>query len=142
MAAINRPKLISDAYTWLPSANTLNDCDLILLADAIISTVGDSSDNHGEVLCKLLKAAAIKNMSNSSVQGGVLKRQRIGEREEEYFKEGSTNFWKEYIDRLTDICPLFGYKPPANVGLKISPGKKISLCSSPAEVSENNEFFL
>jgi hypothetical protein len=134
VAAIDRPTLVADTKFWLPTSNTLIDSEILALGEFIISTVGDDDTLYPEVLCKSLKACALKNLTDSNASNGAIKKQRIGEHEREFFQGGLESTWKMYIDSLKDICPLFGYSPTATLGMKISPSESFDvLCDTTSD---------
>ena len=131
MATIVRSTLVKDILFWIPDQNKVVDADLLKIVELVIILVGDDDTNYAEVLCKSLEAVALKNMTNESTSSGGLKKEVIGEHEKEYFKGAIEESWGAYIESLKDICPLFGYSPPAALGISICPGDAISTCPEP-----------
>ena len=131
MAVIVRATLIKDVIFWLPDQNKVLDSDLLKIVELVIGLIGDDDTKYAEILCKSLEAVALKNMTNESTNTGGLKKEVIGEHEKEYFKGAIEESWGSFIESLRDICPLFGYSPPAAFGISISPGDDIEICPEP-----------
>ncbi len=130
MATIDRAQLLADTKFWLPPDNTLPDDSITTINELIISQVGDDDIYYAEVLCKSLKAVAQKNLSDLQPSMSGLSKEKVGDVEYGYFKGASTG-WQDYIDSLSDICPLFGYSPKRAVGIKINSGESYNpLCQS------------
>lgn len=127
MAAIDRAQLVEDSVFWLPDANTLTDVEITKIGEMIISQVGDDDTKYPEVLCKTLHACATKNLTESIISGGSIKKDETGDRVIEFFQGGVESSWKAYINSLSDICPLFGYNKSISIGMKISPGTAIDV---------------
>ena len=121
---IDRDTLLTDEALWLPDSNVLTSTQMGQINELIISSVGDDASNYPEVLCKALRAIATANMGKASAASGGLKREKIGDEEQEWFSPTQVkNVWKNYINSLTDICPLFGYTGlKKSFGVKITPG--------------------
>ena len=128
MATISRPDLIKDINFWIPENNTLSNEDLLIIIELVIAQVGDDDSKYAEVLCKSLEAVGLKNLVNSTTSSGGLKKEVLGEHEKEFFKGAAEDSWKSFLNSLTDICPLFGYSPPATMGITIAPGDPIEIC--------------
>ncbi len=115
MAAIDRPKLLSDTKTWLPPDQTLTDSLILAINETVILRIGDddSPANYANVLCQCLKANATKMMYDFTASASNLKREKVGQVEQEFYNSVGSNPWEDYIDGLeTELCPLFGYVAP------------------------------
>lgn len=126
---IDRELLLERILFWLPDENILTDEQILQMVEMTILQVGDDEANFAEVLCKSLYAVAIANEAKQSMANAGIKRERVGRVSEiEYFSGVNADFWADYIrNKLPNICPLFGYKPPRLPGIKINPGKKIRI---------------
>lgn len=127
MATIDRDQLYQDDITWLPETNVLTEAQIRSINEYIITDVGDNDLNYPEVLCKSLRAIAYANVGKASAESSGLKKEKVGDNEQEWFDADSAKrVWEDYIDSLKDICPIFGY-----YGLKSSGGIKITTSPDP-----------
>lgn len=132
MATIDRDKLLTDAYLWLPDQNILTDEQILNISEFIIAKVGDDDIYYPEVLCKLLGAVADANGSKAAVSLGGLKRQKVRGHEKEY-TESVVNIWKNYKKSLQQICPIFGYSPKYVSGAVINSAKDDIVVGCPTD---------
>lgn len=114
MAEIDRNQLLQDLLEIMPQGNQLSDSIMLRLAETVIATVGDDTENYPEILCKSLRACGIQNMAKASVDGNGagrgIKKDRTYDVELEYHSLDSKGFWREWVNMLySDVCPLFGY---------------------------------
>lgn len=109
MPTIDRSQLQTDQLAWLPDDNVISTTQMSAISENIISAVGDDSENYAEILCKSLRGIAYANLSKYVVDTKNIKKEKVDKVEIERFENISTNPWKEYLDSLQDICPLFGY---------------------------------
>lgn len=115
MATIDRQKLLNDTKTWLPPDQTLSDSLILAINETVILRIGDddSPSNYSNVLCQCLKANATKMMYDYTASSVQLKREKVGQVEQEFYNTIGNNPWEAYIDGLeTELCPLFGYVAP------------------------------
>jgi len=122
MANINCATLLEDIKMLLPSGNLLTDDQMLIVIKRVMAQVGSDEEYYGQVACKSLRAIATVNASKADVEVGKLKREKVGEHEEEYFASGSGgDAWKDFIDSLTEVCPImFGYSLPSGAGMFIN----------------------
>lgn len=140
MATIDREQLVTDVNFWLPPANTLTNTEILTVGELVITQVGDDSSKYAEVLCKTLRACAVKNLTIAVTSAGAKKRQRIGDNETEYFNGSVKASWQDYIDSLADICPLFGYTPSVAIGIYINPGDAIDVFEGAFEDTDEDAY--
>ena len=127
---IDRVQLAADQLLWLPDGNVISTAHMSSISESVITVVGDDEDNYAEVLCKSLKAIAQANLAKYVVDEQNLKKEKLDTLEIERFQNFSKNPWKEYIDKLSDICPIFGYTGIASskpIGIVINNGTAISV---------------
>lgn len=127
MAVIDRNKLLADESLWLPDSNVLTAEQMGQLNESVITSVGDDDTKYPEVLCKALKLIATANLAKAKAASGGLKREKVGDEEQEWFSPAFIkNVWEDYLDSLVDICPAFGY-----YGLRRTVGIKINTSTAP-----------
>lgn len=125
MATIDRDMLLADIKMVLPSDNVLTDDQMLIVIERVILLVGDDTMYYGEVACKSMRSIADINAGKADVDIGKLKREKVGDNEEERF-ESSTGgqTWNDFRDSLKGICPvMFGYSFPSGKGMYINSGK-------------------
>lgn len=132
MPIIDRAELLVDTVTYLPNSNILSDVELSNIINNIIDyqISVDDEVHYSEALCRTLGAAATLNMAKLSVDTGGVKREKVGQLEEERFLVSARDTWSDYIKTLPDICPFLpkgGYKPPKSIGAKINPSEKFKI---------------
>lgn len=142
--AIDREKLLKDWTYWFPKKSGLTEEEFIYISDLIIAEVGDDASNHAEILCKCLEACALKVLTTKDPGSGtVIKRRKVGQREDEYFQGGFQEFWENYIKSLSKICPVFGYTPPfLGMGIEITPGDKFKVLCEDDEANLYGDLML
>jgi hypothetical protein len=74
VSVIDRDELLVDIKLPLPSSNVFTDAEILVLAERVISTVGDDDEYYEEVVCKSLKSIAINNRSKSVSSSGLRSR--------------------------------------------------------------------
>lgn len=116
MATIDRDSLLLQCKMYLPSSQTLSDAMILALNEFVISKVGDDDSKEAEILCKCLYACGNKNLADSLVDFGALKKERTGDVEAEYHNNGGKSYWQAWIANLKNVCPLFGYSPTILTG--------------------------
>lgn len=144
MAAIDRDQLYSDTVLYLPDANVLSEDEIRNINSLVIENQIPEDDDqyYSEALCKSLRWCALANQSKYVVDSNGVKREEVGEVEIEFFNTRE-NIWKDYIDSLKDLCPLFGYIPDWNktIGIKINPSPPINVLED-CECPSSNDFYL
>lgn len=127
MPKVDKSQVVNDLKTWLPSSNALSDGQLMSLVKLTVTRVGDDSTKQSEVLCKTLRAAAYRNIAEATTSSGGLKKQRVGEVENEYFTgESVVEGWKLFIDSLDELFPLLGFEPKRGRRIFINPGESFN----------------
>ena len=115
MATINRDSLLLQCKMYLPPSQTLSDAMILTLNEFVITKVGDDDSKEAEILCKCLYACGNKNLADSLVDFGALKREKTGDVEAEYHNNGGKSYWQSWVANLKNVCPLFGYSPSKTV---------------------------
>lgn len=141
MAAIDRDQLLSDIKEELGEANILTDSRILLIAESVISIVGDDDIYYPEVFCKTLRNAATLNRQRALTGlGRGVKKEESYERVIEWF-EGSdpVSYWDEFLKTVGDVCILYGYTgltSSSGVGFyaNVSPKIKVPDCDDISEV--------
>ena len=105
---ISRDELISDINMYMRSDGILTDAQELIIAEKVITAVGDDDSNYAEILCKSLKNIALINKAKASNLGSH-KAIRTDELWEEFYHDISGNSWDIYLDSLDDVCAAFGY---------------------------------
>lgn len=126
---INRDDLLADVKSWLPSDNILSDVQLLKIIESTIVNELPEDDTdlyYSMALCLSLRNAANMNLSLSSTSSFGVNRERVGDVDVTYFKQGVSEGWQSYLDSLRDICPIFGY-----YGLSAKGGIKITTSTTP-----------
>ena len=110
MASIDRDKLVGSVLFYLGDANVLPDEIILATCESVILEVGDDDEFYPEILCKSIKACAIQNkvLSTTDNRRGI-KREKSHNREVEWYKTNPTEYWKEFINSLPELCAAFGY---------------------------------
>jgi len=116
MATIDRDYLLEQCKLYLPSSQTLSDAMILALNEFVITKIGDDDSKEAEILCKCLYACGNKNLADSLVDFGSLKREKTGDVEAEYHNNGGKSYWQAWINNLKNVCPLFGYQPTKLTG--------------------------
>ena len=110
MAAIDRDKLVDSVIFYLGEANILPDEIILATCESVILEVGDDDQFYAEILCKSIRACAIQNKVISTTNSGrSRKREKSHNREIEWYKSDPSDYWKEFIDYLPELCASFGY---------------------------------
>lgn len=114
--------VLADISILLPESNVLTEAQMLNIIDRIILSVGDEDEKYGEVCCKSLKVIGEVNLAKVAVDRGSLKREKVGDHEEEYLSAPNSNgSWQDFIDSLSDLCPImWGYSPKTTTGIYIS----------------------
>lgn len=105
---ISRDELISDINMYMRSDSILTDAQELIIAEKVITAVGDDDSNYEEILCKSLKNIALINKVQSTTLGPT-KQIRTEFLEEEFYKGDYLNTWDGYLASLDDVCASFGY---------------------------------
>lgn len=111
MAAIDRQTLLTDVKMWLPATNVLTDEQILVLAEQVISEVGDDDEFYEEIRCKTLRSCGEVNKSLASGNGmkGV-RRQKSYQRElENHENYDPASNWADWLDNLPCLCNSLGY---------------------------------
>jgi hypothetical protein len=129
---IDREQLLADLKVWLLPENPLTDEQIMVIAELIISRIGDDEIYYGEVFCKTLELLArrVITILSGSTTSGNKRREKTDEVEVEWYNSigSALNGWNNLLSDLSNICPLYGYVPKKAYGLKIFPGKKFNPC--------------
>lgn len=139
MAAIDRQQLLEDELLWLPPTNVLTEAQMMQINELVIANELPADDDiyYSQALCLGLRAIATANLGKATAGTGGMRKQIVGDVEVEWFDDNSAaDVWRDFIDSLRDICPLFGYYGLGGAGgIKITPGKApvINPCPCPDE---------
>lgn len=120
--------ILCAAALWLPADNVLTEAQMNAILDLVIARVGDSP-SEGEVFCKFLKAVAEANLAKATVDSAPISSERIDKHAVSYNSNLVQNAWKNFKKSLTTICPMYGYTPPATIGMLISSGEDFEILS-------------
>jgi len=123
MATIDRDVLLAEEKIYLPETNVLTDEQMMTINDMVIANEVTADDEiyHAEALCKCLRALGNINLSKATTGSSGIKRDKVGDVETEWFDSTNTSGWKEFIDSLSTLCPMFGYYGlPSRGGIKIT----------------------
>lgn len=133
--AIDITVLISKADIFLPSGNILTDAQMTSLAQYIITKVGDEDENEAEILCKFLEAVAVTNYSQAVVDAVPITSEKAKNYQVTYDSSLAKNAWRDFKDNLKFVCPIFGYYPNTQVGVKIATGELVNVFSNCEDTS-------
>lgn len=104
---IDSTVVLTDISILLPANNLLTDQQMLNIIERIITSVGSDDKYYGEVCCKSLSAIADINLARVAVDVGNLKREKVGDHEEEYHSSSNSNgSWKDFKDSLKTLCPI------------------------------------
>lgn len=127
MPTIDRDQLYNDEQLWLPANNVLSETQQKLINEYVITNELPEDDDtyYAQALCLGLKAIGMANLTKATaITSSGVKREKLGSSEIEYHGVSQAgNGWRDFIDSLKDICPIFGYYGlSSKKGIKITSG--------------------
>jgi hypothetical protein len=138
VATIDRAQLLADEKLWLPTDNVLTDAHMSAINESVIANQipADNAIHFAEALCKGLRALAFANKAKFQVDTKGIKKEKVGDVEQEMFAGTSIDPWGDFIKSLVDICPIIGFTGiNLGIGMQISPSDVFKLTD---EANTNN----